>query len=574
MHALPRHLRVTLAISLATGVVGCAREIDAPTATVASARVDTTRAVIASATSVSTAQAAGTVGVPFSYDASAAALTVLRGPRLSYAVRFTSAANGLAASGSRITGIPTTVAPITATITAADLTGRTTTILLTITVRAIAAPITVASANAVQGVVVGAAFNYDATKAGTTFAGGSSALVYTVTVTPTSSGLIATNGRLAGSIAAPGIITATIVARDASGQSATNVFPIVAFAPDLTTPTLTDAFSYTDALNPLPASYRDANAPGGSAVGTDNTPATNAITNAAATLGRVLFYDRRLSVNDRVACASCHQQAVGFADTARLSVGFAGALTTRHSMSLTNARFYQRGRFFWDERAATLEDQVLQPIQNTTEMGLTLPEAVTKLQASGYYAALFQAAFGTADITSDRVSRALAQFVRAMVSTNSKYDRAFTNGPPNFPAVFNADELAGQQLFNGPAGCARCHQTAAFASDNVHNTGLDATVTDVGAGNGRFKAPSLRNSALRGRFMHDGRFASLDQVVEFYNSGVQNNPNLDPRLRGPNGQPARLNLSVAQKGQLVAFLRALTDSTLATAPKFGSPFGR
>jgi cytochrome c peroxidase len=207
-------------------------------------------------------------------------------------------------------------------------------------------------------------------------------------------------------------------------------------------------------------------------------------------------------------------------------------------------------------------------------MGLTLPDAVTKLRATTYYAALFQAAFGSPDITSDRVAQALAQFVRAMVSTNTKYDRAFTGGPPNFTAVFTANELAGQQLFNGIAGCARCHQTAAFASDNAHNTGLDATVTDVGAGAGRFKAPSLRNVALRGRYMHDGRFTSLEQVVEFYNSGVQNNPNLDPRLRAPNGQPVRLNLSATQKTQLVAFMRALTDSTLATAPKFSSPFGR
>lgn len=243
-------------------------------------------------------------------------------------------------------------------------------------------------------------------------------------------------------------------------------------------------------------------------------------------------------------------------------------------MGLANARFYARGHFFWDERANTLEDQVLQPIQNSVEMGMTLPAVVTKLQLTSYYGALFQAAFGTTDITSDRIARALAQYVRSLVSGGAKYDRAFTGGPPNFANVFTASELQGQQLFNGAAGCARCHETDAFNADNIHNTGLDATITDVGAGNGRFKAPSLRNVAIRGRYMHDGRFTSLDQVVEFYNSGVQNNPGLDNRLRAPNGQPQRLNLTAQQKAAIVAYLGTLTDSTFLTNAKFASPFAR
>ena len=571
---MSRHLHATLAFGLVLISAGCASDAAVPTATAPGAVVGGTAIDVPAPMSSLMAEANGTVGKPFTYDASALALTALRGPRVLYVVQFTSAANGLVSIGGRITGTPVSAGTVTATILATDFRRRSVTIQLTITVRAGAAPITVVSANAVQGVVVGNDFSYDATKSGGAFAGGSSALTYTVTFSPVTSGLTATNGRIAGRVTTPGIITATVIARDASGQTAADAFPIVAFAADLTAPSLLDAFSYSDALNAFPVSYRDANAPGGAASAIDNAPSTNAVTNAGAALGRVLFYDRRLSANDRVSCASCHQQSFGFADTSRLSVGFAGGLTTRHSMSLTNARFYQRGRFFWDESAATLEGQVLQPIQNTTEMGLTLPDAVTKLRATTYYTALFQAAFGSPDITSDRVAQALAQFVRAMVSTNTKYDRAFTGGPPNFTAVFTANELAGQRLFNGPAGCARCHQTAAFASDNVHNTGLDATVTDAGAGAGRFKAPSLRNVALRGRYMHDGRFTSLEQVVEFYNSGVQNNPNLDPRLRAPNGQPVRLNLSATQKTQLVAFMRALTDSTLATAPKFSSPFGR
>jgi len=130
-------------------------------------------------------------------------------------------------------------------------------------------------------------------------------------------------------------------------------------------------------------------------------------------------------------------------------------------------------------------------------------------------------------------------------------------------------------LFNGPAGCAPCHSTVAQISDNVHNTGLDATITDVGAGNGRFKSPSLRNVGVRTRFMHDGRFTTLQQVVEFYDSGVSANPGLDGRLRDTvpfQNQPKRLNLSQAQRDALVAFMHTLTDSTFLTAPKFASPF--
>jgi cytochrome c peroxidase len=133
-------------------------------------------------------------------------------------------------------------------------------------------------------------------------------------------------------------------------------------------------------------------------------------------------------------------------------------------------------------------------------------------------------------------------------------------------------ERDGLQLFNGPAGCARCHGTNAHISDNIHNTGLDAVITDAGAGGGAFKSPSLRNVAVRGRFMHDGRFTSLEQVVDFYNAGVQANPGLDPRLRGPGGAPLRLNLTVAQRDAIVAYLRALSDRALMTDIRFSNPF--
>lgn len=342
------------------------------------------------------------------------------------------------------------------------------------------------------------------------------------------------------------------------------------------------AFDYAGpATTGLPAHLANLQGPGG--LRADNTPAGNPITNAGATLGRVLFYDKRLSANDTVSCGSCHQQARGFSDPARLSVGFAGGLTARHAMGLVDAKFYARGRFFWDERAATLEDQVLQPIQNATEMGMALPALEAKLAALPYYPALFQAAFGSPAVTSDRISKALAQFIRAMVSTQSKYDRAFQGGPPNFPAVFTTQELHGLQLFAGGSvapgrtlRCDACHGTPAQIAAQPENNGLDAVVTDAGAGGGRFKVPSLRNVALRAPYMHDGRFATLDEVIEHYSTGVKDSPNLSPQLRtppGPNGgQAVRFNLSAEEKAALRAFLETLTDTAIGSDPKFSDPF--
>jgi cytochrome c peroxidase len=298
----------------------------------------------------------------------------------------------------------------------------------------------------------------------------------------------------------------------------------------------------------------------------DNTPASNPVTDAGATLGRVLFYDRRLSANDGVACGSCHVQALGFSDTARLSRGFAGGLTRRHAMGLTNARYYASGRFFWDERAGTLEAQVLAPVQDAVEMGMTLPALEAKLAATPFYPPLFRAAFGTPEVTSDRVARALAQFVRSLVSTNSRFDRGALAADG-----MTAEEREGMRLFNGFAGCARCHVPNSMAGDGAHNTGLDAAITDSGAGRGRFKVPSLRNVAVRPPYMHDGRFATLEAVVEHYDNGVRATPDLDPRLRGPGGARV-LGLTDVQKAALVAYMRALTDSTFLRDPRFADPF--
>lgn len=399
-------------------------------------------------------------------------------------------------------------------------------------------------------------------------------LTYSAEFTPAVQTLSLADGRITGTVSAPGVIAARVIATDVKGDTVSQTIQFVFFAAGLKTPTLPATLNaYSDASRPLPAHYVNAPQPGGAAIQLSNST-SNPTTDAGATLGRVLFHDKRLSARDNTSCASCHLQQFGFTDTAQFSTGFAGGKTPRHSMALANARFYARGRFFWDERAATLEEQALMPIQNSVEMGLTLPQLVAKLRVTSYYVPLFQAAFGSGDITSDRVARALAQYVRAIVSYGSRFDSTFAPPGTTPPLQLNAQQAEGLQLFNGQGRCAPCHTTVAIASDNLHNTGLDAIPADQGAGQGRFKAPSLRNVAVRGRFMHDGRFTSLEQVVDFYNSGVSANPFLDVRLRLPDGVPLRLGLTVAQRDALVAYLHTLTDHALLTDPRFADPFNQ
>lgn len=307
----------------------------------------------------------------------------------------------------------------------------------------------------------------------------------------------------------------------------------------------------------------------------DNTPDDNPVTDAGATLGRVLFYDVRLSQNETVSCASCHRQDHGFSDSERLSAGFEGEPTARNSMGLSFARYYANGQFFWDERVRALEHQALEPIQDLVEMGLTLDELVARLQATSFYPGLFADAFGTPEVTSDRVALALSQFIRSIVAPHSRYDaaRQAQGGPPGRPMAGLTDqENQGLDLFFGRGRCAECHVGDLFVGDHATSNGLDPTNTDDGAGGGRFKTVSLRNVALTAPFMHDGRFATLEEVVEHYDSGIQRSPGLDNRLRGRGGSPVRLNLSAAERAALVAFLNTLTDSTLATDPRWADPF--
>ena len=337
----------------------------------------------------------------------------------------------------------------------------------------------------------------------------------------------------------------------------------------------------------------------------DNTPDHNPLTNEGAALGRVLFYDRQLSANNTIACASCHQQRHAFSDPRQFSVGFEGGRTGRNAMGLANLRFTNLGGsrpgFFWDERAATLEDQVLMPIQDEVEMGMQPGELEEKLQKLPYYPPLFKAAFGSPEVTADRIARAVAQFMRSLVSLDSRFDRAAEAAggdvSRDFPG-FTAEENLGKSLFiNGlggvaEIGCAHCHVPPTFGMPKSFNNGLDVDYADRGLGDrnvppndpftpsndGKFKAPSLRNVALTAPYMHDGRFETLEQVVEHYSSGVHPHANLG--LAFTEGTPADesgtsgFGLTAAEKSALVAFLKTLTDEKFISDPRFSDPFVR
>lgn len=321
----------------------------------------------------------------------------------------------------------------------------------------------------------------------------------------------------------------------------------------------------------------------------NNTPGSNAITDAGATLGRILFYDKRLSRNDTVSCASCHQQALAFADTATASAGVSGT-TGRHSMRLINARFATEARFFWDERATSLENQTSQPIKDHIEMGFSgssgdpsFSDLVTKLSAIPEYRVLFAMTFADKVITETRIQRALSQFVRSIQSFDSKYDagRALVNDNQPFPN-FTASENAGKQLFltppgpGGGAGCAGCHRPPEFDIDpNSRNNGVTTGFSGTDLTNTR--APTLRDlvgpgGQSNGAFMHDASFATLDQVISHYNQIPADNANLDNRLRRPGGGLQNLNLSPQQRADLVTFLRTLTGTAVYSDVRWSDPF--
>jgi cytochrome c peroxidase len=310
----------------------------------------------------------------------------------------------------------------------------------------------------------------------------------------------------------------------------------------------------------------------------DNTPADNPVTDAGATLGRVLFYDTRLSANNTISCGSCHVQAHAFVDPNRFSRGFKGGMTDRHAMNLVNLRYHPRARFFWDERGGNLEAMVLLPVENRLEMGQNLLKLPAILAAEPLYAGLFRQAFGDPEITNERIARALAQFLRSMLSYHSRYDDGrlrVHSSQDDFPN-FTLEENRGKALFL--RNCGLCHlpdQDAHFVMTEPVNTGLDDDTvgTDGGVGDitlkpqdiGRFKSPSLRNVEVTGPYMHDGRLPTLEAVLDHYSSGGKKHLNKDVRV-----QP--LHFTRSEQAALVAFLKTLTDPTFLSDPKFSDPF--
>ncbi|WP_306643405.1 cytochrome-c peroxidase [Sanyastnella coralliicola] len=344
--------------------------------------------------------------------------------------------------------------------------------------------------------------------------------------------------------------------------------------------------------------YGDGNVP--VYINKDNTNG-NFITDAGATLGRVLFYDKSLSVDYTISCSSCHQQSAAFSDIAVQSDGVAG-VTGRHSMRLINSRFADESRFFWDERAFSLEEQTTMPIQDHIEMGwsgedgdLEFNELFDRLEAIDYYQELFTYVYGTSQVTEDRIQLALAQFIRSFQSFDSKFDEGMADAP-NAGVNFNnytAQENNGKGLFLAPAdldpntgeriggglGCGVCHRPPEFDIDpNSANNGVIGVAGSADVDTDVTRSPSLRDlvnpeGGSNGPFMHDGSLATLDDVIDHYNNIPINpdNDNLDPRLSGAgNGQ--QLNITDQERNQIIAFLETLTGEDIYTNEKWSDPF--
>jgi len=316
-------------------------------------------------------------------------------------------------------------------------------------------------------------------------------------------------------------------------------------------------------------------------------PADNPLTNEGVALGRQLFYEKQLSRDGSMSCGSCHQQSKAFTDGRALAVGIDGKANPRGAMSLVNLAWSTQ--LTWDGAFTALEKQAQQPIENPIELHQPLPVGVARLQADSRYPSLFQAAFGTRVITPELTLRALAQFERTFVSAGSRYDqyRVTRQG-------FTADEVAGLQLYTthiAPgvvrgAECFHCHTQPLLSSNyegRFFNNGLDLTFADAGRGSvtgaaadrGKFIAPTLRNIELTAPYMHDGRFKTLEEVLDHYSDHVQMaSPGLDPNLiQGLNNPPfgTHMGLTATEKKQVIAFLKTLTDQQFVADKRFSDP---
>lgn len=304
-----------------------------------------------------------------------------------------------------------------------------------------------------------------------------------------------------------------------------------------------------------------------------NIPDDNPMTLEGVELGRKLFYDPILSSDNTQSCASCHAIDFAFTDNGRrFSEGIDGIEGDRNAMAVINAGWMTS--FFWDGRKPTLEDQAFEPVTNPIEMHQSWQEAMNKLNAHPDYPDLFFGAFGTGNIDSTLVVKAIAQFERTLISGDSKWDR-YLKGEVELTAA----EARGFEIFFTEKGdCFHCHTTILFTDNEFHNNGLDSVFFDKGLmgvtgdpqDEGKFKTPTLRNLEFTAPYMHDGRFETLEEVVDFYSQGIKFSPTIDPLMKKVDQGGVQLNDD--EKESLLAFLRTLTDTSFVNNPDFKDPF--
>ena len=319
-------------------------------------------------------------------------------------------------------------------------------------------------------------------------------------------------------------------------------------------------------------------------------------------IGRVLFYDNKLSVDNKTACASCHHQEFAFADNKAFSDGFGIKKSARNTIAIQNLgpSFVSfgfpvpgfsgnRNGFFWDGREKNLNKLMLEPIVNHREMGiLDLEDLCNRLENIDYYQELFQRDYNTTTITPDLIAGELESFV-TKIRTNSRFDQRMGAGLPGGNTSFTDIEELGMKLFFNKYNCSQCHMEqnpgGGYQGDSVQSFGGFAdiglpNVTDPGLGavtgktqdNGRFRIPALRNVALTAPYMHDGSIQSLDAVLEHYSTGIEGHGNLDRRLKDEFGAPKRFNISKAEKEAIIAFLHTMTDYNMIKDPMLSDPF--
>lgn len=314
-------------------------------------------------------------------------------------------------------------------------------------------------------------------------------------------------------------------------------------------------------------------------------PEDNPFTEEGIELGRFLFHDPILSEDSTVSCASCHFQEGLFTDLSPVSVGINGQTGSRSAMSILNVGFYNNG-LFWDGRFQTLEELVIDPVENPIEMHEDWPDIEEKLKVHPYYPDMIRKAFGinnVSEIDRSHVTKSIAQFMRTIVSQgNSKFDKVFYG---DGSVIFSDEELNGYDMFFDisadlpDAECAHCHNEPLFTTNQFFNNAIQESddgvngfndpgrgaITGIPFDNGKMRAPSLRNIALSAPYMHDGRFQTLEEVIDHYNSGGHPAPNVDPLIRP-------LGLTAQQKEELLAFLHTLTDTTFLSVEKYQNPF--